>query len=219
MKHHSANDHLESSEGLSKHRLEALSDGIFAFAMTLLMLDLKIPKIPEAIMTQGLLAHTLYALWPKFLVFMTSFLQLGVYWIAHHGYSHFIKRTDRYFLWINLLFLMFIVFLPFSTNLLGDYPSHRLAVMIYGCNTIGIGLMLYWQWAYATHKHRLVGHDLEKETIRAGKMRIGRGIISYTCGVLLALFAPNISLMIYVLVAVSYLFTSRIDDHWSHHHG
>ena len=211
--------HSESSEGLSKHRVESLSDGIFAFAMTLLVLDLKMPKIPEQMMVPGLLQHTLHELQPKFFVFIISFLQLGLYWIAHNGYLHFIKRTDRYFLWVNLLFLMFIVMVPFSTNLLGDYPSHRMAVMIYGCNMNAIGLPLYLLWSYATHKHHLVGHDLEKEIIRAGKTRIARGILIYTCAVILALFAPSITLIIYILVSASYIFTSRIDEHWTHSHG
>ena len=109
----------ENVEGLGKQRIEALSDGIFAFAMTLLVLDVKIPKLSEPLVNQGVLAQTLLDLWPKFLTFAMSFLILGFFWIAHHGYTHFLKRTDRYFLWINLLFLFIVVFLPFSTDLPG----------------------------------------------------------------------------------------------------
>ena len=137
---------FDSSEGLNKHRLEALSDGIFAFAMTLLVLDLKFPKIPHDLMTPSLLKQTLFDLWPKFLSYVTSFAVLGVFWIGHHGYSHFVKRTDRWFLWLNLLFLMFIVLVPFSTDLLGDYHSQRVVVMIYGSNLLALGVGFYWQW-------------------------------------------------------------------------
>ena len=209
----------ESSEGLSKHRLEALSDGIFAFAMTLLVLDLKIPKVPEAALIQGLLAHMLFEMWPKILSYVISFVLLGVFWIGHHGYLHFLKRTDRWFLWINLLFLMFIVLVPFSTDLLGDYPTHRLAVMVFGCNIIAIGLTLYLQWWYATRGHHLVGRDIEPELVRKGKRRILMGVVIYTCAVLIALFNPTVGLILYALLPMLYILPSRMDHHWTHSHG
>ena len=214
-----AADRSENNEGLSKHRLEALSDGIFAFAMTLLVLDVKIPKLPEASVSAGLLIPTLLVLWPKFLSYITSFVVLGVFWIGHHGYAHFLKRTDRWLLWINLFFLMFVVFIPFSTDLLGDYPRQKVAVIIYGCNIIALGVMLYVQWWYATSKHRLVGRDLEKELVRRGKSRILRGPVLYTCAVLIAFFNPTISLILYVLIPIGYILPGRIDHHWTHSHG
>ena len=211
-------NHLENSAGLSKHRLESLSDCIFAFAMTLLVLDLKIPKVPEELLIQGLLTRTLFNLQPKFLSYVASFVLLGVFWVGHHGYLHFLKRTDRWFLWINLFFLMLIVLVPFSTNLLGDYPTHRLAVMIYGCNIIALGLALYLQWWYATSHHRLVGRDLEPELVRRGKRRILMGAFVYTCVVFTALFSPTVSLILYALIPISYILPSRMDHHWTHNH-
>ncbi len=209
--------HSESNEGLSKQRIEALSDAIFAFAMTLLVLDVKIPRISGV--TEGLLARTLLDLWPKFFSFAVSFLILGLFWIAHHGYAHFLKRTDRYFLWLNLLFLMVVVFVPFSTDLLGDYPGQRLAAMIYRCNIMALGLTLYWQWEYATSRHRLVGSDLESELVRLGKQRILMGVATNVCAVLLALVSPAFSLVLYVLLPIAYVLPSRLDRHWTHSHG
>ncbi len=211
--------HPESSQGLSKQRIEALSDAIFAFAMTLLVLDVKIPKIAAALVTPELLAQTLWDLWPKFLSFVMSFVILGLFWIAHHGYSHFLKRTDRTFLWINLLFLMVVVFVPFSTDFLGDYPRQRIAAMVYGCNMLALGLTLYWQWAYATRGHRLVGSDIEPHLVRKGKQRILMGIVMIGCAMLLALLNPALSLIVYVLFPVAYLRPSHIDRHWTHSHG
>ncbi len=206
-------------EGLTTHRLEALSDGIFAFAMTLLVLDLKIEKIPEAVFTPGLLGHELRSLLPKAICYVASFFQLGVFWIGHHAFSHFIKRADRPFLWITLLFLCFIVLVPFSTDLLGDYPNHKLAVSIYGINMLALGCAIYWIWAYATRDHRLVGHELEEEVVALGKRRILRGVISYTLALFVTTLAPSVSLIIYILVPLSYVLTSRIDTHWTHSHG
>ena len=76
-----------------------------------------------------------------------------------------VKHTDSYFLQISVLFLFIVVFLPFSTDLLGDYPRHRIAV-VYGCNLMALGLTLYWQSAYATSGHHLVGDNLEPELVR-----------------------------------------------------
>ncbi len=214
-----AHPSLESTEGLSKHRIEALSDGIFAFAMTLLVLDIKIPKLPEAAVNAGLLVPTLLILWPKFFSYVTSFVVLGVFWVGHHGYFHFLKRTDRWLLWITLLFLMFIVCVPCSTDLLGDYPHQKVAVMIYGCNIIALGLTLYLQWWYATRGHRLVGRDLEPEMVRKGTQRILTGAVVYSCAVLFALINPTISVILYAVIPIFYILPSHLDHHWTHSHG
>ena len=214
-----AHTSLESAEGLSKHRIEALSDGIFAFAMTLLVLDLKIPHPPDPSAAAGPLGQTLLALWPKFLSYFMSFVVLGVYWIAHHGYAHFLKRTDRWLLWCNLLFLMFVVLVPFSTDLLGDYPKHKVAVMIYGANFIALGLAFYLQWWYATSGHRLVGRDLEPEVVHRGRRRMLGGIAVYSGAVLLALVNPTLSVILYAAIPLFFIFPSRIDHHWTHSHG
>lgn len=210
--------HSESPQGLGKQRIEALSDAIFAFAMTLLVLDVKIPKIPGELVTHAFLSQTLLDLWPKFLSFAMSFVILGLFWVAHHGYSHFLKRTDRTFLWINLMFLMVVVFVPFSTDLLGDYPRQRLAAMVYGCNILALGLTLYGQWAYATSGHRLVGTHLEPQLVRKGKQRILMGIGMMGCAMILALINPTLSLIVYVLFPIIYLRPSHLDRHWTHSH-
>ncbi len=209
---------LESNEGLGKHRIEALSDGIFAIAMTLLVLDVKVADIPEDLAAPGFLGRMLLGLWPKFLCFVMSFLILGLFWIAHHGYSHFIKRSDRYFLWLNLLFLLVVVCVPFSADLLGHYPDHRIAAMVYGCNIMFLGITLYWQWWYATSRHRLVGANLEQELIRNGKTRIRLGFIVNGCAMLLALVNPVLSLAVYILFPIIYLMPSKLDGHWTHSH-
>ena len=208
----------EDKSGLNKQRLESLTDGVFAIAMTLLVLDLKIPKISRDLIASGSLTHVLFNLWPKFLSYLTSFAILGLYWIAHHGYSHFVKRSDRWYLWLNLLFLMFIGLIPFSTALLGDYHSEKAAVMVYGSNFVGMGIAFYLQWWYATRRHHLVGSGVEPEVIRMGKMRILRGLALYTCAVLIALKSPAASLALYVLIPVSYILPSKLDQHWTHVH-
>jgi uncharacterized membrane protein len=211
-------DHSESKQGLGKQRIEALSDGVFAIAMTLLVLDIKVPGFSEGALAPEFLTKTLLALWPKFLTFGMSFVILGLFWIAHQGYAHFLKRTDRYFLWINLLFLMVVVTVPFSTALLGSYPNYRLAAMIYGINILALGVTLLWQWSYATSGHRLVSNGIEPELVKAGKQRIMFGIGANLIAVLLALVNPSFSLVLYVLFPFVYLRPSHIDRHWTHAH-
>ena len=214
-----AHQSFESTEGLSKHRIEALSDGIFAFSMTLLVLDIKMPKLPESDVQAGLLVPSLLVLWPKFFSYFLSFVILGVFWVGHHGYMHFLKRTDRWLLWINLLFLLLIVCVPFSTDLLGDYPRQKAAVMIYGSNITALGLTLYLQWWYATTNHRLVGRDLEPEVIRKGALRPLGGAAIYLCAILLALVNPLLSLIIYAAIPLLYILPGPLDHHWTHSHG
>jgi uncharacterized membrane protein len=149
--------------GLTKARVEALTDGIFAVAMTLLILDVKVPVVSHP----SELVREVLALWPKCLSYVISFVMLGIYWVGHHNQFHLIRRTDRALLWINILFMMTISFVPFSTGLLSTYPREPIAVAVYGTNLVVIGLILYGHWSYATRRHRLVDHSLDGRTIRS----------------------------------------------------
>src|SRR5262249_45918526 len=149
--------------GLPKSRIEALSDGVFAIAMTILVLNI---QVPEGGGSEQLLAR-LGALWPKFASYAMSFVMLGVLWVGHHFQFHYIRRTDRPLLWINLLFLLAVTFLPFSTGVLANYYSTHVAVILYGSTIIIAGACLLGHWAYATRDHRLVAEDLSDGAIRS----------------------------------------------------
>jgi uncharacterized membrane protein len=136
----------ESSEnrpvaGLSTNRLEAFSDGVFAVAITLLVLNLQVPQI--AVVSE--LVPKLGALWPKLLSYALSFVIVGIYWVAHHNTFHYIKRSDRNLLWLNILLMMRIVFIPFPTALLGQYPEQQVSVIIYAGTLVITGLVLQLQ--------------------------------------------------------------------------
>src|SRR5205823_4480475 len=110
-------------------RIQALSDGVFAIAMTLLIFNI---KIPQEARTVNQLATKLAELTPNFVTYVLSFISLGIYWVGHHNMYHSIRKTDRPLLWINILFLMMVAFLPFSTNLVGLYASNQLAIEVFG---------------------------------------------------------------------------------------
>lgn len=99
---------------LSTARMEAFSDGVFAVAITLLVLTLEVPQIADSVVTSELWPKLL-ELWPKLLSYVLSFLLVGIYWVAHHNTFHYITGTDRTLLWLNLLLLLCIVFIPFPT--------------------------------------------------------------------------------------------------------
>ena len=115
---------------LSKGRIEALSDGVFAIAMTLLVLELKIPDLPKDA-TQAELLSKLKELLPHFYSYAMTFVLSGVFWVFHHFTFHFIRHTTRVLLWLNVIFLMFVSLLLFSTHLMGDLMRHSVALMFY----------------------------------------------------------------------------------------
>lgn len=109
-----------ASNGIGKGRIEALADGVFAIAMTLLVLDVKVPAVDGSLDAAGF-ARALWQLGPRFFAFVVSFLIAGVFWLGHHALMHYVRRADRLFMRSNLLFLLFISTIPFSASLLGQY--------------------------------------------------------------------------------------------------
>src|SRR5437660_2526621 len=128
-----------SIPGLGKGRLEALSDGIFATVMTVLVLSLSVPLITPPPLPSELAADVttnVLALAPNVLSYVLSFLLLAVMWVSHHNIFHYLKKVDRPLIWLNIVFLLAVGFVPFSTALLGRYPLLQLPVVVYGVNVI-----------------------------------------------------------------------------------
>lgn len=201
-----------STGGLTKARIEALADGVFAIAMTLLVLDLKVPSIGAENTDQ--LLPALFAQWPKYISYLISFFMLGIYWIGHHNQFHVIRRSDRGFLWINILYLMTISLLPFSTALLGAYPSTRIALIIYGGNLAVIGSVLYWHWYYATHNYRLIDPDIDPQIVTLAARRILTGVIIYLFAISASFISVTMSLVIYLVAPLIFLIPGKIDRLW-----
>ena len=198
--------------GLTKSRLETLTDGIFAIAMTLLVLNIQVPQIRAALVASRL-PHALLDLWPRLLSFALSFVVVGVYWVGHHNQFHFIRRIDRPFIWINIAFLLCIAFVPFSAALLGQYVHQQIAVTIYGLNLVVVGGVLYLVWWYATTDHRLVDPDLSPHVVRAGGRRVLVGALIYLFAVGVSFLSTSLSVALYVLVPILYILPGRIDRH------
>ncbi len=207
--------------GMSTARLEALVDGVFAVAMTLLVLTLAVPHEPAGLSAAALsrhLLHDLLALRFTLLTYAISFVIAGVYWVGHHNQFAVIRHADRILLWITILFLLGVTCIPFSTALLGTYPRQPVALVIYGGNLIVIGLVLYLQWWYATGGNRLTEREIDPLLVRRAARRILIGPVLYLLAIVLAFAGPAgpaLSLALYVLVPVLYIVPGRVDRHLS----
>ncbi len=156
-------------------RINALSDGVFAIAITLLVLNIGVPDdIPADRVAQDLPGR-LDELIPELLSYAISFLVIGSYWMAHRAIFQKIRAVDRGLMWLNILFLMFVAFLPFPTALLDEYPNDQLPVALYAGSLAVARLPLTAIWWYATHNRRLVHEHLDARTVRWHRIR-GLGI-------------------------------------------
>jgi uncharacterized membrane protein len=199
--------------GLPKSRIETLCDGVLAIAMTLMIFNIRVPEMPRE-QAGSRLAGELFQLWPRFVVYVVSFVMLGIYWVGHHNQFHYIRRTDRVLLWINIVFLMFVTLIPFSTALMGQYPSQRLSVDIYAITLILVGISLYIHWWYATSSHRLVDEELDPQLITLAKRRIIRAPVILLLAVAVSFFSVKLSVILCAIVPIVYIVPGRIDRKW-----
>ncbi len=149
---------VQTPQLISKSRLESLSDGVFAVVMTILVLQLGGSAISNA-ETSTQLDSALLAQWPTFVSYTISFLVAGLYWVSHHTYFTFIRGINETQLWLNLLFLFCLSFIPFAADLIGDHPYFRAGAMLYGLNLTACTGALYLNWHYAWNR----GHVLVKD--------------------------------------------------------
>ncbi|HET6146437.1 MAG TPA: TMEM175 family protein [Polyangia bacterium] len=208
-----ANHHGDSEGlvGLPPNRIEALADGIFAVAMTILVLELHVPDLGPVASETGLLA-ALKSLLPKALSFGSGFVILGTLWIGHRYQFHYIRRSNRAILWINLVFLSMISFLPFVVALIGTYGAMRVTCILYGTTLVAALTCLLVQWLYATGpSRRLVDRPLPPAVFVGLRNRVLMGMIGYGGGLLLAFVAPRASLSCYAATPLLYLLPARFD--------
>lgn len=130
---------------LSKHRIEALTDGIFAIVMTLIVLELKVPELERHASNQEIL-DKLGAIGPALLSFFLTFVLAGLFWFLHHMLTQFVRHMTRALILLNLLFLLFVSLLPFSAAMLGRFLHAPIALQIYYGHQLVLGLLLAVQW-------------------------------------------------------------------------
>lgn len=189
-------------------RLAALSDGLFAFAMTLLVLDLRVPA-KEAIHSEHGLALVLATLAPQLVMYLMSILTLGIFWNGQQTQMNYFARSNRDLAWIHLAFLASITFMPFSTRLLAEFVAYRTALLVYWFNIFVSGLLLYISWRYAT-RNELLKEDIPLEIRRAVRRRVVFAQGLYALGALLCVINTYWSIGFIFLLQLNYAIAPRI---------
>jgi uncharacterized membrane protein len=158
----------ESSErsGYGIDRVLAISDGVFAFAVTLLVLDLVVPVLSPGASSADLW-EALSKEYVSFLSYITSFLIAGLWWNAHNRNFRHVRNCDSTLRWLNLLFLLWIALLPFFTKILDQYNTLQVAVVLYATDQAAAGILMGLAWWYASKNHRLVDRNLKESAIRS----------------------------------------------------
>jgi len=157
------------SDHFGMERLIFFSDAVFSIAVTLLALEIRLPTDKSSLGNDELL-QMLLALWPKYLAYVLSFLIVGSFWLGHHRRFHFIKRYDSRLIFLNLVLLMVIAFIPFPTAVISEH-GNQTATIFYALTMAVTGLLSTGIWVYAAHNHRLIDPDLPAHTIRRDTLR------------------------------------------------
>jgi len=197
---------------IGKGRIETLADGVFAIAMTLLVLQLQVPDLPDD--QRDLLGIRLIALLPKVSAYVIAFMSCGVYWVAHHMQMTYVYRSDRIFMWMNIGFLMVISAIPFSAALIGEYYESSLAIRIYCGNLMLAGLVLFGQMRYAAGPGVLIDREVDPYFLGLAGRRVLLGPLVYACAALAAGHSHLLSHALCALAPVLYILPGRIDRYW-----
>jgi uncharacterized membrane protein len=195
-------------QGRSLERLAALSDGIFAVAMTLLVLDLHIPTAAQ-VHSEGELLAALCALGPQWVAYLMSFLTLGIFWAGQQTQLNHIGEGTRDLTWIHLGFLFAVTLLPLSTRLLAEFITYRSALLLYWFNILILGAMLYWSWTHATHAN-LVKNDTPNEVRTSICKRILTAQSLYAVGAAPCVINTWVGIGAIVLVQLNYALAPRL---------
>ena len=187
---------------MTTNRLEAFSDGVFAIAITLLVLELNVPEGEH-------LWQQLKDEWPSFGAFFVSFWVIGIIWVNHHGVLDHLARADRGVLYLNLLLLFTVVFIPFPTALLADHlksgEDEKVAAIVYSGAFLAMSLAYGVLWTYITNRRRLPGVELTDEQMRRTSVRFQIGTPFYLLQLAFAFISPALVLVLNGALALYYM--------------
>ena len=192
--------------GPTTRRLEALTDGIYAIAMTILILNLRAPGAP---ITVEALTRALARISGLYVDFGISFLLLAFFWVVHHRQFEHIERVDGTLLWINIISLMLVATIPFTTSIYGGYRQLTPAAWLLEGNILVLGLVEYFQWAYATSGHRLVAADLDPRHIAMARRASLIVPLVSLVAMAAAIDVPAYSTAVYLMVPLLWVALSR----------
>ncbi|MCO6496425.1 MAG: DUF1211 domain-containing protein [Chitinophagaceae bacterium] len=196
--------HYNKIAGKDTGRSIAIADGVFGVALTLLVLDVRVP-IMDGIHSDKQLIDAFLDLGPKFLVSFLAFMTGGIFWMGHSAQYKHITGSDRNLSWINLLFLLTVIMLPFTTSFLGNYVEFKFPIAVYWLNIFLMGAILYIHWAYA-YKHNFVNEETREIVNKPLRTRIIIAQSLYFLGLLMCFISPYLSIGFIIAVQLNYAF-------------
>lgn len=194
---------------ISEDRVLGFSDAVFAFAATLLVLKIDLPDIARAqISTHFVSAFA--TLWPQYAANIISFLVIGYYWLNHHAIFSMVKKYNGPLVWLNLVFLIFLSFLPFPVDLYGDFFTTPIVVVFYSASLAVVGYFLASIWMYASHHNQLIDKHMGKRDIRYYTARMLVAPVVFTLAIPLVYIHPVVAQMSWIFVVIGILVLNKI---------
>lgn len=192
-------------------RLETFSDGVFAIAITLLVLLFDVPDLSGGESLTHALAHQ----WPSYASYVVSFVTIGIIWVNHHTLFRHIARVDRVFLFINVGFLMTVAFLPYPTTVVAKFirsDDAQAAAVMYGLTLTTMAIFFNVLWQYAARGYRLLAADADRREVAGITRSYWPGALLYGTATAVAFASATASVVIYALLALFYVLSSTL---WS----
>lgn len=204
------------THGMSKHRIDALTDGIFAVAMTLLVIELKIPEALHVASNAGLISALVHLI-PKFVGWVISFLVLALFWYGHHRAFHFVRRVNGPLVALNILFLGFVSFMPFASGIAGEYTGALAAQVVYSITMILLSISSITIWRYL-HRHPELCEPVMSEGVyQASRFRTFMLMLISLVAIVIALFLPGFGNAAFMLMFVVGPIARRIEAKYAVH--
>ncbi len=193
---------------MNKSRLEAFSDGVFAIVITLLILDIRIPNVDY-----DHLGEALVGIMPHIIAYVMSFLVIGLYWIFHHNTAQLVQKVDRPFIWLNIVFLLFVSFMPFPTTLMGKYPFTQIPVLMYGANLLAANITGRIITVYTYRRDHLKTESFTP-AIYKRQMRVYLFVNGlYVLAMAITFINPTISYVVFAGVFVLLIMSTKSNKH------
>ncbi len=184
---------------MSKSRIESFSDGVFSIVLTLLVFNFQVPKVSGGDMDVELYAR-LAAMSPYFITYMFSFILISMFWVAHHALFHGIKHSTHTLLWLNNLFLLFLAFIPFPTQVLGAYPDTEVAAIFFGVTMVLASLSFSGMRYYAYYRGGLAMEFVTAMFMRKSLQRGVFGAVLYRVAIGISAYSRDVTLSMYALI-------------------
>ncbi len=196
---------------MSAGRLEALGDGIFSVAMTILVIELRLPVVEGNSWND--LMHSLYEIRGEIFCYLVSFIILGIMWYGHRMVFEYICKTNRYFIFMGVLFYMVVCLVPFSARFLAAHTFKWYAILMYGLNLSLCNITLYAQWIYGLHRPTLHAREIPEEVKSEAKKLFLISPILYSVAIIFSFYVPLVSIFIFFITPVLYLLPNKLDKY------